>query len=123
MKIYIISLLSLVLTACHTDSPSHIPPLWQLPGAAAGSVFDNALYTSRRRKVERFTTENFETIMADIQKGGGPVLTKVLGLARVPSEQRQFVIDDVRAHPEIYLKGPRSGDIETLVITLMVHSN
>jgi len=123
MKIYIVGILASALSACQTDSPNHIPPLWQLPGAAAGNILENSIYSGRRRKVERYTAAHYDMIITDINSGGGAALTKALDLARVRSERRGFVIEEINANPDVYFRGTRAENIEMLVVVFMVHSN
>ncbi len=123
MKTLLIGLLGLGLAGCQSGGANHIPPPWQYPGAAIGSAIENTAYKARRRKVERFTSDNYKEIVANIQNGGGAALTQALALARVPvsrhSEFRAAIMDD----PNIYFSGPRTQNIERLVVAFMVHGN
>ena len=123
MKTFFIGLLGLGLAGCQSGGANHIPPPWQYPGAAIGSVIENTAYKARRRKVERFTADNYEAVVTDIQSGGGATLTHVLGISRVPlsrhPELRVAIMDD----PNIYFSGPRPQNIERLVVAIMVHGN
>ena len=123
MKTFFIGLLGLGLAGCQSGGASHIPAPWQYPGAAISNVIENTAYKARRRKVERFTSDNYKEIVANIQNSGGAALTHGLGLARVPVSRHSEFWAAIMDDPNIYFNGPRERNIERLVVAFMVHGN
>lgn len=123
MKIFFLAMLCLGFAGCKTNEASHLPALWQLPGAAVGSVFENVPYKARRKKVERFTGAHYNQIADDIHAGGGGALTQVLNLAHVPVSRRAELVRIILNDPHIYFGGSHVQNTERLVVAFMVHGN
>lgn len=101
---------------------SHIPPLWQLPGAAVSSAFENASYDAKRGRVEQIVSLHRDAIAAEIDAGGGPRLTEAMVAAGVPDAVRPVLLNDLRSNRDIYRDG-RALKIEPVTVALMVHGN
>ncbi len=109
------------LAGCSGEA-SHIPPLWQLPGAAISSAIGNAGYDAKRGRVKQMVTRNERAIAMEIDAGGGVRLTEAMRAARIDPAIYGTVLKELRDHPDIY----RSGDglkIEPVTVALMVHGN
>lgn len=114
--------LSAILLAGCSGEPSHIPPLWQLPGATVSSAFENARYDVKRSRVKELVSQHRDTIAAEIDAGGGAQLTEVMEAAGVPDVVRPTLLAELQGHPEIYREG-RGLKIEPVTVALMVHGN
>lgn len=93
----IILLLAFLLTAC-SNNASHLPNVFQLPGAVIGSAVDNAVYNSRHKKVATFVNKHYLEIREDVVNGGGATLTQAMQEAEIPASKhaqvRQQLIAD-----------------------------
>ncbi|HIO92263.1 MAG TPA: hypothetical protein EYG68_05380 [Leucothrix mucor] len=88
-----ISLLSLpvmvlLFSACSSNSASHLPSPFELPGAVIGSVFENATYGARRRRVESYVAKNYLAIRNDVRQGGGQTLEDAFNVAGIKGAKR-----------------------------------
>ncbi len=85
-----VSLFSLFLvSACSSgNSASHLPSPLELPGAVIGSVFENATYGVRKRRVEAYVAKNYLAIRADARKGGGQAIEGALNVAGLKGVKR-----------------------------------
>lgn len=119
MRLLFVGLCAL-LTSC-SNGPSHIPAPWQLPGAAAGTVIENATYGRRRSRVKNFVRENWAPLQMNIDRGGGVVMENAFDLARIETAKRIDILTEIKTHPEIYRVGSLEDKIEMLTVTLMVH--
>jgi len=104
---------------------SHIPPLWQLPGAAVSSAIGNAAYDARRGEVKRLVTLHEQAMVAEIGAGGGPHLMAAMDTARVPGERRAALLSELWGNPQIYRHPDNRDrlDIEAVTVALMVYGN
>lgn len=121
MKTLFFIFFGVTLSACQTDSTSHLPAPWQLPGAALGSVFENTVYGARRRKVQNFIAQNYELLTNDIQNQGGLFLKQAFDMAHVKPARRGELLRDIHTHPDIYFAGSKTQNIENLVVAFMVY--
>ena len=110
------------LAGC-SGAPSHVPPLWQLPGAAVSTAFGNAAYAERRNAVKDLIVAHDTFILREIDANGGPNLDAAMQVAGIPAERRPDVLAELRAHPEIYRSGVngRGLDIEAVTVAFMVN--
>ena len=122
MRLLCLLTVSVALSAC-AGGASHVPPLWQLPGAAVGSTIDNEVYGRRRAKVKKYVAENWIQIQTDISLGGGVALNRAFDLAKIAYAKRVGVLKEIKARPDIYQAGSLVENIEMLTVTLMVHKN
>lgn len=113
---------SILLASC-AGGASHVPPPWQLPGAAAGTAIENGIYGRRRVKVKKYLRANWAEIQTDIRAGGGVHMSRAFDLAKVAPAKRLEVLKEIKARPDIYQAGSLEENIEVLTVTLMVHSN
>ena len=92
------------------SGPSHLPPPWELPGAALGSVIENAAYGARRERVAAYLTLN------QFDEGA-------MDIAGVPPDRRDEVVSEFTASPDIYLDkaNPNRIDVESVTVLLMVY--
>lgn len=108
-------LLCIALAACTTEA-RHIPNPLLLPGQAVSAAASNAAYGARRNRVKSHVTAHHATLMAEIDAGGGPHLSRAMHLARVPRDKRPSLIRRLQADRALYRADP-----EALTIALMVH--
>ena len=81
--------LSLVSACSGGNSASHLPSPLELPGAIIGSVFENATYGVRSRKVEAYVAKNYLAIRSDARKGGGQTIEGALNVAGLKGAKRE----------------------------------
>ncbi len=74
-------LLPLLLIGCSSNDSSHLPSIFQLPGAIIGSSVENAIYNAKRRKVEAYVAQHYLAIRQDVLNGGGKSLDGALDTA------------------------------------------
>ncbi len=109
-------LAQLVLVAGCAGEASHVPPLWQLPGAAIGAAASNAAYAARRARVRAAVEASLPGLLAR-----RPDATEsVLSAARIAPDRRAEAIAALDAE----LMRPvadRAARIEGITVVLMVH--
>lgn len=90
------------------------PLAWPFMGLS--NAVQNATDGERRGRVEVFVKTNHPALIADIENGGGPVLSDAMDLALVADKDRDILAlrlkSDLRLH--------RSNQ-EALIVALMVH--
>lgn len=106
-----------------SGGPSHVPPLWQLPGAVVSTAVGNAAYDARRGRVQALVMRHERALVAEIDGGGGPALAMTMDAARVLSERRPRLRNELRDAPHIYRNADDRGrlDIEAVTVALMVY--
>jgi hypothetical protein len=109
-------LITLTLVTACTGEANHLGNPLLLPVSAIGTVFDNAVYSERRGRVEVIVKSQFDTIKSDIRAGGGPVLTMAMDAAGVPLGDRPTRIIQLQSDMGLYENGPGP-----LVTALMVY--
>ena len=77
-----------LLSACSSTGASHLPSIFQLPGAIIGSAIENTAYHARRNRVESFVAKHYLAIREDVNKGGGPALEGALDAAGLAGDKR-----------------------------------
>ncbi|WP_146174150.1 hypothetical protein [Litoreibacter ponti] len=107
--------MALLITACSSSAPSHLPIPLLLPAQAIGSALENTAYSARRTAVKSHVTEHFATLDAEIIAGGGPLLTQAYDLARIKSSDRAQLAKTLAQDPNLRV------DAEALTVSLMVH--
>ena len=112
-----------LLASCNSKDASHIPPIWEIPGAVIGGGIENAVYGAKRKRVEAHVSANFDAIIADMRSGSGPALARAFELAGVTEAKHDELIADILGNPDIYLEGPPAQNIENLVVAFMVHGD
>ena len=110
-----------VCAAC--SGASHIPPPWELPGAAAGSAIENARYNAKRKRVKSYLSDHYDELQTDLLIGHGPALSAALEEADVTGEKAAALVAEIRNNPDIYLKKSEAENIEALTVAFMVHSD
>ena len=110
------------MAGCSTG-PSHVPPLWQLPGAAVSSVVSNAAYDARRSDVKRLVTRDERAMIAEIERGGGSALDRAMDAARIPPGKWEEVVAELGSAPDIYRRSDDRSrmDVEAVTVALMVY--
>ena len=78
----------LAVTSCSNRNASHLPSIFQLPGAVIGSVFENTRYKAKRKKVRAFVKDNYEALRTDSESGGGEVLERAFYVAGIEGAKR-----------------------------------
>jgi len=110
-----------LLTAC--SGASHIPPPWELPGAAAGAIFENAAYGAKRKRVKQFLSSNYDALKTDLETSSGPALRQAFELSHVPVERQPELISELQNHPEVYFANAREENLEAITVAFMVYGN
>ena len=107
------------LAACNT-SPSHIPPLHQIPGAAVGTAIENTRYTARRNKVKASIQPHLDFILSEADSGGGTTFSMTCKLAHVIAPKCAELAQQVSQDPHIYKVGTVDERVEKLTVAFMV---
>jgi hypothetical protein len=110
------------LTACQTG-PSYIPPVHQLPGAAIGSIFENARYAARRDKVKASIAPHLDLILSEAERGGGPTMDMSCGVAKVSPLKCAELARQISQDADIYKAGSVDERLEKLTVAFMVHGD
>lgn len=93
--------LAFSLIAC-SNNASHMPNVFQLPGAVVGSAIDNAVYNARRNKVTAFVKEHYSEIHQDVMAGGGQHLQQALLVAEIPETKHKQAIQQLISDQTLY---------------------
>ncbi len=114
-----------MMAGCVGGEASHLPPLWQMPGAAAVAGFENVTYGARRNRVKSYIRDNENGVLDDIMRGGGVLLDEAINVARVGVDRRAALIAELRGNPGIYLHTLKSDrlNIEAVTVALMVYGD
>lgn len=91
--ILVILMLSIPLAGCSGKNASHLPSVFELPGAAIGAVFENTRYKARRKKVSAFVKDNYVRLRKDADNGAGEVLEQAFSVAKVRADKRSQALD------------------------------
>ncbi len=91
--VYGILLFSFFLNACSSGA-SHLPSPFELPGMIIGTAIDNASYSAKRKKVERYVARNYLGIRQDVIAGGGRILDGAFNSANIAANKRAKVKRD-----------------------------
>jgi len=110
-----------LLSAC--SCASHIPPPWELPGAAIGSAIENAGYSAKRKRLKQFLADNFDELKSDIDLSGGAALTKAYALSNIPAETQSSLLSEFQTHPEIYFQKSAEENLEAVTVAFMVYGD
>ena len=110
------------LTACQTG-PSHIPPVYELPGAALGSAVEKSRYKTRRNKVKASIRPHLDFILAEADLGGGPTFSLSCKVARVSPSQCTALARQISTDAHIYKTGTPLEQIEKLTVAFMVYGD
>lgn len=110
------------LYACSNEA-SHLPSPISLPGAAIGSVFENATYGARRDKVKAYVSANYQVLRSEVEMGQGVHLNQVMDITGISGEKRAKVVQELRGDNPVYFpEVATDGVVEAVVVALMVHS-
>ena len=82
MKVSLV-ILVLLLGGCGSKNASHLPSIFELPGAIIGSAMENTRYNAKRKKIERYVSSHYEALKEEIYAGKGEHLQEVLTLANI----------------------------------------
>ncbi|SMX31350.1 hypothetical protein [Octadecabacter ascidiaceicola] len=107
----------LTLVAACSNEANHLGNPLLMPLNALGTRIGNAVYNERRGKVEVFVKSNHPALVADIQRGGGPMLTQAFEIANVPKPVRAPHTLQLQSDLALY-----SNNIEALIVAIMVVS-
>lgn len=105
------------LTAC-TQEDNHLGNPLSLPGAGLSTVVGNTAYNQRRGRVELIVKSNYDAVLADINAGGGPVLTEAMDAAGIPAADRPTRMLQLQSDMGLYANNPGA-----LVVALMVYGD
>ncbi|MDX8348631.1 hypothetical protein SLH49_11615 [Cognatiyoonia sp. IB215446] len=103
------------LAACSQEA-NHLGNPLLLPVSGVSTAIGNAAYNERRGRVEVIVKSNFDAIIADINAGGGPVLTEAMDAAGIPAADRPARIIQLQSDLGLYAVNPGA-----LVVALMVY--
>lgn len=121
--------LALLLSGCQ-PAGSHIPELWQLPGAAIGNAIGNAVYDSRREKVATYVQQHYWLIRSETIADTVKTHTQQAArLAGANAAGYRALVDDLAHHTALYFPAsiplsatpPSRESLEPLVVAIMVH--
>lgn len=114
----LLPLIPLALMAGCSSDANHIGNPLLLPINGLTTLFENAAYDERRGKVEVLVKSNWPAIVAEIDAGGGPTLTKAMEAARIPASDHPARITQLQGDRAIYANNPGA-----LVVSLMVYGD
>ncbi len=77
----------LLLSAC-SQNASHLPSLFDIP-STIGSVFENANYNAKRKKVAAYVTKHYLALRKDVSSEGGEVLEGAFDVADIKQSKRK----------------------------------
>lgn len=110
------------LSACSNEA-SHLPSPLGLPGAIAGSVFENATYGARRTKVKNYVAAHYQILGSEARSGQGVHLEEAMGVAGISAQRRPQVRKELMDATQGYFSLPATDNsVEKVVVVLMVHS-
>lgn len=105
----------IILGACSSGA-NHLgnPLVWPIDAVQNG--INNAAYSQRRGTVEVIVKSEFPAILADIDAGGGPVLSRAMEAALIPVAERSARTIQLQGDMGLYSANPGA-----LVTALMVY--
>lgn len=115
-------IITLGLSAC-SSGPSHIPPTHQIPGAAIGSVIENARYKSRRNKVKASIAPHIDFILSEADRGGGPTFNGSCRVANVSPPKCEELTRQISQDAHIYQTSNYDECLEKLTVAFMVYGD
>jgi hypothetical protein len=77
---------AIVLTGC-SQNASHLPSIFDIP-SVIGSVFENASYNAKRKKVADYVAKHYLGLRLDAKQGGGSTLEGALDVAGIKKSKR-----------------------------------
>jgi len=80
---HILLILSLFLLGCSSKDASHLPSLFELPGAIVSTTIENAAYNAKRNRVQHYVTVHYTLLREEVSQGQGKHLNNVMHLAGV----------------------------------------
>jgi hypothetical protein len=111
-----IPLILLVVLAGCTNEANHLGNPFTAPISALATAASNAVYSARRGEVEVLVKSNHPALIAQINAGGGPILTQAMDTANIPLEDRPARIVQMQSDLGLYNANPGA-----LVTALMVY--
>lgn len=88
-KLLSLLFVSLLLSNCASPTaPSHLPSIFELPGAYIGAKISNAQYDAKRQRVKAYIIQHYEGVKADVNQGAGKHLEALLAMQQVVVEQQ-----------------------------------
>ncbi|HFU77373.1 MAG TPA: DUF3015 domain-containing protein [Epsilonproteobacteria bacterium] len=82
MKTFLLFLL-LLLSGCSSKEASHLPSVFELPGAIIGTTLENAMYEHTRAKVKKYIISHYDVLKIEIKIGRGEHLNALLKKANI----------------------------------------
>jgi len=86
----------LLFVGCSSKEASHLPSLWELPGAIIGSTIENSVYGYKRTKVKQYIITYYDVLRDEIKKGNGIHLDALLKKANIDASSRMRVKKELR---------------------------
>ncbi|MEL6957726.1 MAG: hypothetical protein AAGL89_02095 [Pseudomonadota bacterium] len=112
------ALFCLILLAACSNEANHLGNPLSIPLRAVTNGFDNAAYMRTRGQVELFVKTNHPAIIADLEAGGGPNLTRAFDIAEAPEAVRSAHTLQMQSDLEIYRQ-----NLGATVVAIMVVSD
>ncbi len=76
----------MLLVGC-SQNASHLPSIFDIP-SVIGSVFENASYNAKRKKVADYVAKHYLGLRLDAKQGGGSTLEGALDVAGIKKSKR-----------------------------------
>ena len=113
----------LVVAAGCASGPSHIPPAWQLPGAAISTAMENATYAQRRSAVKAHVDHSLEDLKHEAATGkGGTSIAQGMRLAGVKGTKQGALIAVLKDdYQSLFVDPARDDAVERVTVVFMVH--
>ena len=90
-------ILSLFLFGCSNKDASHLPSLFEIPGAVIGNTIENTAYSHKRNKIKQYIEHHYDVLKLDIQKGEGLYLEELLAKADIDKEKYSKIKKELQA--------------------------
>ncbi len=92
----ILLILSLFLLGCSSKDASHLPSLFELPGAIIGTTIENARYNAKRERVQQYVTVHYDLLRQEVAQGQGKHLNEVMYLAGVSGVDQPKAVKEIK---------------------------
>lgn len=103
------------LCGCSSQA-NHIGNPFTAPISGFATAASNAIYSQRRGAVELFVKTNHPELIAQINAGGGEVLSEAMDKANIPTEDRPARVVQLQSDLGLYNANPGA-----LITALMVY--
>jgi len=80
-------MLSFFILGCSSKDASHLPSVFELPGAIISSTIENTVYSHKRNKVKHYIVDHYDVLKREIKKGEGSHIEVLLAKADIDKEK------------------------------------